>query len=339
MAFYQYGLAGARRRAVLAGVLAAPALWTGARAQGPWPSRDLVPWPSRPTRFIVPYPPGGPTDIMGRVVATQLSRDLPHPVVVENKAGAAGSIGSAEVARASPDGTTFLVNASAHVIVPHMMRLPYDAVADFAPVTNIAMVPLMLVVTPGLPVHSVAELVAYAKANPGRLSYASSSNGGAPHLAGELFKQLAGVEMQHVPYRGSGQALPDLLAGNVQVMFDSMPSSAGAVRDGKLRALAVTTEGRQPAFPELPTVAEAGVAGYEISTWYGIWAPPRTPAGIVGALQQAVAHALRQPEPQARMAALGAVPVADTPAHYARFVETEYARWGQLVTSANIRAD
>jgi len=331
------------RRALGAALLAAPAV----HAQGawpsrdlvPWPSRDLVPWPSRPTRFIVPYPPGGPTDIMGRVVATQLSRDLPHPVVVENKAGAAGSIGSAEVARAAPDGTTFLVNASAHVIVPHMMRLPYDAVADFTPVTNIALVPLMLVVTPGLPVHSVAELVAYARAHPGRLSYASSSNGGAPHLAGELFKQLAGVEMQHVPYRGSGQALPDLLAGNVQVMFDSMPSSAGAVRDGKLRALAVTTEGRQPAFPELPTVAEAGVAGYEISTWYGIWAPPRCPAEIVGALQQAVARALSQPEPMARMAALGAVPVADEPAQYARFVETEFARWGQLVTTANIRAD
>ncbi len=319
------------RRAVLAGVLGVPALWTRAKAQGAWPSR--------PVRFIVPYPPGGPTDIMGRVVATQLARDLPYPVVVENKAGAAGSIGSAEVARAAPDGTTFLVNASAHVIVPHMMRLPYDAVADFTPVTNIALVPLMLVVTPGLPVHSVAELVAYAKANPGRLSYASSSNGGAPHLAGELFKQLAGVEMQHVPYRGSGQALPDLLAGNVQVMFDSMPSSAGAVRDGKLRALAVTTEGRQPAFPDLPTVAEAGVAGYEISTWYGIWAPPRCPAEITGAVQQAVARALRQPEPMARMAALGAVPVADTPAHYAGFVATEFARWGQLVTTANIRAD
>jgi tripartite-type tricarboxylate transporter receptor subunit TctC len=319
------------RRAVLAGVLAAPAVVAQGQGQGAWPSR--------PVRFIVPYPPGGPTDIMGRVVATQLSRDLPFPVVVENKAGAGGSIGSAEVARAAADGTAFLVDASAHVIVPHMMRLPYDAVADFSAVTNIALVPLMLVVTPGLPVHSVAELVAYAKAHPGRLSYASSSNGGAPHLAGELFKQLAGVEMQHVPYRGSGQALPDLLAGNVQVMFDSMPSSAGAVRDGKLRALAVTTEGRQPAFPELPTVAEAGVAGYEISTWYGIWAPPRTPAEIVGALQQAVAAALRQPEPAARMVALGAVPVADTPAHFGRFVETEYARWGQLVASANIRAD
>jgi tripartite-type tricarboxylate transporter receptor subunit TctC len=203
-------------------------------------------------RFILPYPPGGPTDIMGRVVAQALTRDLPQPVVVENRAGAAGAIGTEAVARAAPDGATFLVNASAHVIVPHMVRVPYDALADFAPVTNIASVPLMLVVTPGLPVRSVAELVAHAKANPGRLSFASSSNGGAPHLAGELFKLMAGVDMAHVPYRGSGQAVPDLIAGNVQVMFDSMPSSAGAVREGRLRALAVTTAARQSAFPGAP---------------------------------------------------------------------------------------
>ena len=223
-------------------------------------------WPSRPIRFIVPYPPGGPTDIMARTVAQRLTQDLGQPVVVENRAGAGGAIGSEQVARAAPDGTTFLANASAHVILPHLVRLPYDALADFTPVTNIAAVPLMLVVTPSLPVRDVAGLIAYAKANPGRLSFASSSNGGAPHLAGELFKLLAGVDMTHVPYRGSGQALPDLMASNVQVMFDSMPSSAGAVREGRLRALAVTTAGRQPAFPDLPTVAEAGVPGYEIAT-------------------------------------------------------------------------
>ncbi len=324
------------RRGIMAGLITAPLAAPAVHAQG---VQAPAAWPSRPTRFIVPYPPGGPTDIMGRVVATQLSKELPFPVVVENKAGAAGSIGSHEVARAAPDGTTFLVNASAHVIVPHMMRLPFDALADFAPVTNIALVPLWLVVTPSLPVHSVAELVAYARANPGRLSYASSSNGGAPHLAGELFKQLAGVEMQHVPYRGSGQAQPDLLAGNVQVMFDSMPSSAGAVRDGKLRALAVTTATRQAAFPELPTIAEAGVPGYEISTWYAIWAPPRTPPEVTGALQRAVAQALRAPEAQDRMAALGAVAVADTPEQFGRFIASEYARWGNLVRTANIKAD
>ncbi|WP_343894474.1 tripartite tricarboxylate transporter substrate binding protein, partial [Craurococcus roseus] len=296
-------------------------------------------WPSRPVRFVVPYPPGGPTDIMGRVVAQALAPGLPQPVVVENRAGAAGAIGTEAVARAAPDGATFLVNASAHVIVPHMVRVPYDALADFAPVTNIASVPLMLVVTPGLPVRSVAELVTHAKANPGKLSFASSSNGGAPHLAGELFKLMAGVDMAHVPYRGSGQAVPDLIAGNVQVMFDSMPSSAGAVRDGKLRALAVTTAGRQAAFPDLPTVAEAGVPGYEISTWYGIWAPAGTPAPIVARLHAAVAAALRGAEARERMAALGAEPVADAPEDFARFVRAESERWGRLVREARIKAD
>jgi tripartite-type tricarboxylate transporter receptor subunit TctC len=326
------------RRSTLAGLAATaaaapPLLARRATAQG------TPDWPQRPVRFILPYPPGGPTDIMGRVVAQRLSQDLPQPVVVENRAGAAGSIGAEAVARAAPDGTTFLVNASAHVIVPHLFRVPYDAVADFTPVTNIAAVPLMLVVTPSLPVRSVAELIAYAKANPGRLSFASSSNGGAPHLAGELFKLMAGVDMAHVPYRGSGQALPDLIAGNVQVMFDSMPSSAGAVREGKLRALAVTTEGRQPAFPDLPTIAEAGVPGYEIATWYAIWAPPRTPPAIVARLQGAVAQAMRAPEVRERMATLGAVPVADTPEHFAAFVRSEFERWGRLVRDANIKAD
>ena len=220
-----------------------------------------------------------------------------------------------------------------------MVRVPYDALADFAPVTNIASVPLMLVVTPGLPVRSVAELIAHAKANPGKLSFASSSNGGAPHLAGELFKLMAGVDMAHVPYRGSGQAVPDLIAGNVQVMFDSMPSSAGAVREGRLRALAVTTAGRQAAFPDLPTVAEAGVPGYEIATWYGIWAPARTPPEIVARLHAAVAKAMRGEDAKERMAALGAQPVADAPEDFARFVRAEYERWGRLVRDARIKAD
>ena len=321
-----------RRHFALGALLAAASPAFTARAQ-------TAEWPTRPVRFILPYPPGGPTDIMGRVVAQALTRDLPQPVVVENRPGAAGAIGAEAVARAAPDGSTFLVNASAHVIVPHMVRVPYDALLDFAPVTNIASVPLMLVVTPGLPVRSVAELIAYAKANPGRLSFASSSNGGAPHLAGELFKLMAGVDMAHVPYRGSGQAVPDLIAGNVQVMFDSMPSSAGAVREGKLRALAVTTAGRQAAFPELPTVAEAGVPGYEISTWYGIWAQAGTPAPILAKLHAAVASALRGEEARERMAALGAVPVADAPEDFARFVRSEYERWGRLVRDARIKAD
>ena len=317
------------RRAVIASSL----LPFAAAAQAPE-------WPSRPVRFIVPYPPGGPTDIMGRIVAQAVQGPLGQPFVVENRAGANGLIGSEQAARAAPDGTTFLVNASAHVIVPHLTpNMPIDVLADFVPVTNIAAVPLWLVVNPALPVRSVAEFIAYARANPGRIAYASSSQGGAPHLAGELFKLMTGTDLVHVPYRGSGPAGQDLIAGTVQAMFDSVPASAGAVRDGRLRALGVTTKNRIAPFPDLPTIAEAGVPGYEISTWYGIWAPVRTPLAIINRLQQAVAAAARNPETRARFDALGAEPVADSPEDYARFVRAEYDRWGKLVRDARIKLD
>ena len=317
------------RRAAIAGAL----LPFAARAQAPE-------WPSRPVRFIVPYPPGGPTDIMGRIVAQAVQGPLGQPFVVENRAGANGLIGSEQAARATPDGSTFLVNASAHVIVPHLTpNMPIDVLADFAPVTNIAAVPLWLVVNPALPVRSVAEFIAYARANPGRIAYASSSQGGAPHLAGELFKLMTGTDLVHVPYRGSGPAGQDLIAGTVQAMFDSVPASAGAVRDGRLRALGVTTRNRIAPFPDLPTIAEAGVPGYEISTWYGIWAPARTPPAIIARMQQAVATAARNPETRARFDALGAEPVADSPEDYARFVRAEFDRWGKLVRDARIKLD
>jgi tripartite-type tricarboxylate transporter receptor subunit TctC len=317
------------RRAVIASSL----LPFAAAAQAPE-------WPSRPVRFIVPYPPGGPTDIMGRIVAQAVQGPLGQPFVVENRAGANGLIGSEQAARAVPDGGTFLVNASAHVIVPHLTpNMPIDVLADFVPVTNIAAVPLWLVVNPALPVRSVAEFIAYARANPGRIAYASSSQGGAPHLAGELFKLMTGTDLVHVPYRGSGPAGQDLIAGTVQAMFDSVPASAGAVRDGRLRALGVTTKNRIAPFPDLPTIAEAGVPGYEISTWYGIWAPVRTPPATINRLQQAVAAAARNPETRARFDALGAEPVADSPEDYARFVRAEYDRWGKLVRDARIKLD
>jgi tripartite-type tricarboxylate transporter receptor subunit TctC len=277
---------------------------------------------------------------MGRIVAQAVQGPLGQPFVVENRAGANGLIGSEQAARAAPDGSTFLVNASAHVIVPHLTpNMPSDVLADFAPVTNIAAVPLWLVVNPALPVRSVAEFIAYARANPGRIAYASSSQGGAPHLAGELFKLMTGTDLVHVPYRGSGPAGQDLIAGTVQAMFDSVPASAGAVRDGRLRALGVTTRNRIAPFPDLPTIAEAGVPGYEISTWYGIWAPARTPPAIIARLQQAVANAARNPETRARFDALGAEPVADSPEDYARFVRAEFDRWGKLVRDARIKLD
>ncbi|MFM8615452.1 MAG: Bug family tripartite tricarboxylate transporter substrate binding protein [Alphaproteobacteria bacterium] len=317
------------RRAAIAGAM----LPLAARAQAPE-------WPSRPVRFIVPYPPGGPTDIMGRIIAQAVQGPLGQPFVVENRAGANGLIGSEQAARAAPDGSNFLVNASAHVIVPHLTpNMPIDVLADFAPVTNIAAVPLWLVVNPALPVRSVSEFIAYARANPGRISYASSSSGGATHLAGELFKQLTGTDMVHVPYRGSGPAVQDLIAGNVQAMFDSVPYSAASERDVSLRALAVTTRNRIAPFPDVPTIAEAGVPRFEISTWYGIWAPARTPPAIIARLQQAVAAAARNPDTRARFDALGAEPVADSPEDYARFVRAEFDRWGKLVRDARIKLD
>jgi tripartite-type tricarboxylate transporter receptor subunit TctC len=308
----------ATRRAILATPwLAAPAL-----AQ------------ERAARFIVPYPPGGPTDLVARVT----SAGLPG-TIVENRPGAGGSIGAGEVARAAPDGSVFLVNASAHVIVPHLQRnMPFDSLADFTPITEIVKVPLILVVNEAVPARSVAELIALARSQPGRLSYASSSIGGAPHLAGELFKLMTRTDMVHVPYRGSGPALQDLLGGTVQVMFDSLASSAAHIRAGRLRALAVTTPQRLPANPDLPTVAET-VPGYEISTWYGMWGPPRLPAALATRMQENVARVLATPEAQARFLAMGADPVASTPEAFARFVRAEYDRFGQLIRDADIKGE
>lgn len=314
------------RRAALAVTLATPAL-----------AQD---WPTRPVRCIVPYPPGGPTDLVGRVVAMRAQQELGQPLVIENKPGASGTIGSAEVARAAPDGGVFLVNASAHVIIPHINRsMPYDALNDFTPVTNMAMVPLVALVNPRLPVRSLRELADHAKANPGRVSYASSSIGGAQHLAGEMFKQIAGVDMVHIPYRGAGPAIQDLIAGNVQVMFDSVPAGAGAVRDGLLRPLTALNARRVPVYPDLPSAAEAGFPDLVISTWYGIWAPPRTPAAITERMQRAVAVAVQDPEVRARLAPLGADPVADSPAAFDAFCRSESAKFGAIVRAANIRME
>jgi tripartite-type tricarboxylate transporter receptor subunit TctC len=294
-------------------------------------------WPSRPVRCIVPYPPGGPTDLVGRVVAQRAQRELGQPLVIENKAGASGTIGSAEVARAAPDGQVLLVNASAHVIIPHLNRnLPYDALNDFTPITNMAMVPLIALVNPRLPVRSLHELAEHAKANPGRVSYASSSIGGAQHLAGEMFRMLAGVDMVHVPYRGAGPAIQDLIAGNVQVMFDSVPAGASAVREGMLRPIAALNARRIAVHPELPTSAEAGFPDLVISTWYGFWGPARLPAAIAERMQRAIAVAVQDEEVKARLATLGADPVADTPAAFDAFCRSESEKFGAIVRRANI---
>jgi tripartite-type tricarboxylate transporter receptor subunit TctC len=304
----------------------------GLAAQGSYPNRSI--------RMVVPYPPGGPTDVLGRIVAQQLSERLGQQVVVENKPGASGMIGSELVAKAAPDGYTLLANASIHVINPSLYpKMNFDALRDFTPVSLIAQVPLILVVTPALPAKSVAELIALAKAQPALLNFGSSGNAAAPHLAGESFKISTGVHMQHVPYRGSAPALTDLMGGQIQLMFDSMPSAMPHVKSGKIRALAVTTARRSPAVPELPTVAESGVPGFDISTWYGVWAPPATPKDIVDKIAAEMARALKQPAVRERLAALGAEAVGNTPEEFAAYCRTELAKWSKIVRESGAKAD
>ncbi len=297
-------------------------------------------YPGRPVRMIVPYPPGGPTDVLARIVAVKLSEALGQAFSIDNKAGASGMIGSAEVAKAAPDGYTLLGNASIHVINPSLYpKAAFDAIHDFTPVTQLAGVPLILVVNHDLPVKNVRELIAYAKANPGKLNFASSGNAAAPHLAGESFKIAAGVQMQHVPYKGSAPALTDLIGGQVQLMFDSMPSALPHIKVGKLRALAVTTARRSAAVPDLPTVAEAGVPGYDISTWYGLWAPKGTPRDIVERLASETAKILKQPDVRERYAALGAEPVGSTPDEFAAYCRSELTKWAKIVKESGAKAD
>ena len=302
-------------------------------------------YPARPVRLVVPYPPGGPTDVLARIVAVKLSEALAQPFGIDNKAGASGMIGAAEVAKAAPDGYTLLGNASIHVINPSLYaKSAFDAIADFTPITQLAGVPLILVVNNELPVKNVRELIAYARAHPGKLNFASSGNAAAPHLAGESFKLASGIQMQHVPYKGSAPALTDLIGGQVQLMFDSMPSAMPHVKAGKLRPLGVTTLRRSAALPDLPTVAEAAVAearlaGFDISTWYGLWAPKNTPREIVERLAAETAKILKLPDVRERYAALGAEPVGSTPDEFAAYCRSELAKWAKVVKESGAKAD
>jgi len=279
-------------------------------------------YPNKPIRMVVPYPPGGPTDLTARVVAAEMNQILGQPVVVDNKPGASGMIGAESVARADPDGYTFLANASLHVINPAIYPdMRFDAVKDFVPITQLARVPLVLVVPVNSPIKSLKDLVDYAKQHPGKLNFASAGNASAQQLAGESFKIFAGINMQHVPYKGSAPALADLVGGQVQLMFDSMPSAMPFIKSGKLRPIAVTTPTRAKALPELPTIAESGYPGFDISTWYGFWAPKGTPAPIVAKLSDAAAKVLKQDAVMSKYASMGAEPIGSTPAEFAKFNE------------------
>ncbi len=297
-------------------------------------------YPARPIRVIVPFPPGGPTDVLARIVALRLAERLGQPVLIDNKPGASGMVGADAVAKAAPDGHTLLVNASIHIINPSLYpKQPYDAIADFAAISNLADVPLVLAVNPKVPAHSVKELVALARSAKTPLAFASAGNAASQHLSGEAFKAAAGIDMLHVPYKGSAPALTDLIGGQVQLMFDSLPSSMPFIKSGAIRPLAVTTLRRSAALPDVPTLAEAGYPGFSISTWYGVWAPAGTPAAVVQRLSSEIAAIVRSPEVRAQLEKLGAEPVGNTPAEFTAFTKAELVKWASIVKQSGAKVD
>ena len=292
-------------------------------------------YPDRSIRLVIPYPPGGPTDLTARVVAAEMGKTIGQPVVVDNRAGASGMIGSEAVARAEPDGYTILGNASIHVINPSVYKkMSFDAINDFVPISQLAQVPLVLVVPANSPIKSVSDLVAYAKQKGGKLNFGSAGTASAQHLAGESFKRAAGIEMQHIAYKGSAPALQDLAGGQIDLMFDSMPSATPLINAGKLRAIAVTTLQRAKARPDLPTVAESGYPNFDISTWYGYWAPKGTPPAVVELLAKHVQAALKNPQVIEAYQKMGAEPVGSTPAEFAAYNKSEAKKWADIVKAS-----
>lgn len=298
-------------------------------------------YPAKPVRLIVPYPPGGVVDIMARVVGTTLSENLGQPVVVENLAGASGIVGTEAAAKAQPDGYTILMSYfSTLSIHPSMYpKLPYEPLRDFAPVGLVARTALIAVVPAQLPVNSLQELIALAREKPGSLSYASIGNGSGSHLAAELLKSQAKIDMVQIPYKGSAPALTDLQGGHVQVIFDAMPSALPLVKAGRLKALAVTDTTRSSSAPDVPTVAESGFPGYQIAPWLGIVVPKATPELIVLRLNKALTEALQSADLKARFATLGAEPWASSPEEFGSYIRSEQVKWGKLIKDANIRPD
>ena len=297
-------------------------------------------YPSRPIRMIVAYPPGGGTDQVGRVLADQLTVTLGQNVVVDNRGGATGNIGTELAARALPDGYTLLMGnvAPNAVNVSLFKKLGFDPVKDFAPVSLVAVTPNILVAHPSMPVKTIKELIAYAKAKPGTLNFPSAGVGSSSHLAGEMLKSLAGISMVHIPFKGGGPALVAVIAGEVQIMFATMPAAMPHVKSGKVKPVAVTTAKRSQAMPELPTIAESGVKGYEASTWYGLLAPARTPPAIVTRLHADTVKILAGPTRQ-RLEAQGFEPEGGTPAEFAAYIKTEIVKWAKVIKEAGIPAE
>jgi tripartite-type tricarboxylate transporter receptor subunit TctC len=297
-------------------------------------------WPSKPVTLMVPFAPGGTTDIVARPFAQALSEEFGQSFVVENRAGAGGTLAAGVAARAAPDGYTLFVATVAHTMATSLYKqLPYDFEKDFVPITLLASVPNILVVNPSVPAKSVQELVAYAKANPGKLSYGSAGNGSTEHLSAELFKSMTGVDMVHIPYKGGAPMMADLVGGQIQLAIETSGSATPHIKAGSVRALAVTTATRSSAFPDLPTLAESGLKGYEVSTWYAILAPKGTPSEITTKLYNAIVKIQRTSDMKQRLEQFGGEPGRLTPDQFAAFIKSETAKWAKVVKESKATVD
>ena len=303
-------------------------------------STSAADWPTRPVKLVVPFPPGGATDIMARLLAKAIAEPLGQPVIVENRPGAGTVVGSTYVARAEPDGYTLLLAATPLVIAPSLYAdLAYDPLKDFAPISEVANIVHVLVVNPRLPVHTVPELITYMKAHPNEVNYGSVGPGTLTHIQAEAFKRQAGVQMVHIPYKGSDPAKTDLIGGRIQLMFDSYPSASPVIRDGKLRALAVATREPTKVVPDLPTVASAGLPGFEVSPWLGVVAPANTPQAIVDRIAGDIEHAIQQPALREKFLELGLEPVQSSPSAFAEKLKTDMKDYAQSVKASGIKVN
>ncbi|PLC51937.1 ABC transporter substrate-binding protein [Pollutimonas subterranea] len=295
-------------------------------------------YPERPVTIVVPYPPGGTTDLLARTISMKLTKSLGQTFIIENKPGAGGQIGSQAVAKAKPDGYTLVMgNINSHGINAALYKaLPYRPVQDFAPVIIVAETPNVMIANKDAPFKTFDEFMTYAKQNPGAISFGSTSIGGSPHMSGELLKAKGEIDMVHVPYQGAGPMLNDVLGGQIQVGFDNLPSSAGHIESGSLRALAVTTKERWPTFEKIPTIAESGVAGYEVSAWFGILAPAGTPDDVVQKLNQSIASALTEDDMIKRLDGMGARAVKNTPQQFADYIQSEVTKWTEVVKNNDL---